>query len=109
MDTEFIVQLCDPDRLAARDAIQLARQVSRVEQDLALNLGAFVGHLSQSAEIDRRALRRALELLYAVSGETSFVRICKRLSRNQNPVLRSLFRWLSYETPRRVRRAYASG
>ena len=104
MDNRCILQLCDPDALASRDAIRLARQVSRVEPDLALNLGAFVGHLSQSPEIDRRALRRALELLYAVSGEQAFVRTCERMSRNENPIVRSLFRWLSYQTPRRIRR-----
>ncbi|MCU1234551.1 MAG: hypothetical protein JWP63_2518 [Candidatus Solibacter sp.] len=109
MDNQCILQLCDPDALAPLDAIRLARQVSRVEPDLALNLGAFVGHLSQSPEIDRRALRRALELLYAVSGEQAFSRICERMSRNENPVVRSLFRWLCYETPRRMRRAYAKG
>jgi hypothetical protein len=110
MDDRCILQLCDPDGLADSDAIRLARQVSRVEPDLALNLGAFVGHLSEAAEPDPRALRRALELLYAVSDERGFARICERqicerMGGSANSVARSLFRWLSAAAPRRVRRS----
>jgi hypothetical protein len=104
MDNHFVAQLCDPDGLPAGDAIRLARQVLRVEPDLALNLGAYVGHLSETSELDPRALRRALELLYAVSGEVGFARTCERMSRSGNSVVRSLFRWLGAETPRMVRR-----
>ncbi len=106
MDNQFVAQLCDPDGLSAVDAIRLARQVLRVEPDLALSLGAYVGHLSEAADLDPRALRRALELLYAVSDERGFLRTCERMSRSGNSVVRSLFRWLGAETPRMVRRRW---
>jgi hypothetical protein len=102
MDTRCILQLCDPDGLSAGDAIRLARQVSSVEPGLAGNLGAFVGLLSRSPDLDPRAMRRALELLYVVSGPINFAKACDRMSRSEDPAVSSLFRWLTVATPRRM-------
>jgi hypothetical protein len=106
MDNQWMVQLCDPDRLTAAEAIRLARQVARVEPNLARSLGAFVGHLSHSRDIDPRELRRALELLYAVSGARSFARTCERVIGQESAVAGSLLRWLASETPRRAARCF---
>ncbi|HEY1497733.1 MAG TPA: hypothetical protein VGF49_24425 [Candidatus Solibacter sp.] len=102
MDNQCILQLCDPDALSAGDAIRLARRVSRVEPNLAPSLGAFVGHLSHAPDADPRAMRRALELLYAVSDPRSFAKTCERVVRSESPVSSSLLRWLAAETPRRM-------
>jgi hypothetical protein len=85
MDSQCILQLCDPDALSAGDAIRLARRVSRVEPSLAPSLGAFVGHLSHARGVDPRAMRRALELLYAVSDRRSFAKTCERVVRSERP------------------------
>jgi len=102
MDNRCILQLCDPDALPAREAIHLARQLSCVEPGLARNLAAFVAHLTRMPDLDPRAMRRALELLYAVSDPATFARACELADRHETPVAHSLLRWLAAETPRRM-------
>jgi hypothetical protein len=102
MENQCILQLCDPDGLSAADAIRLARQMSRVEPNLAPNLGALVGHLSHASDLDPRALRRALELLYAITDPRMFAKTCDRVVRSESPLASSLLRWLAAETPRRI-------
>ncbi len=102
MDHRCILQLCDPDGLTTGEAIRLAREVSHVEPNLAPHLGAFVGHLSRCSELDPRALRRALELFYAISDARSFAKTCERMSGCENPVASALLRWLATATPRRL-------
>ena len=103
MDSRCILQLCDPDALSAPDAIRLALQVSRVEPDLALNLCGYLSQLSRSRDVDPRAVRRTLELLYAVTGPALFMKICERMSLHEDPVVSGLFRWLIVATLRRMR------
>jgi hypothetical protein len=105
MDNRCILQLCDPDALSAGDAIRLARQVSRVEPNLAPGLGAFVGHLSRTSYVDPRAMRRALELFYAVSDPRSFAKTCERVLLSESPVSGALLRWLAAQTARRIEKS----
>lgn len=85
MDDNCIPQLCDPDGLPVGQAIRLAREVSRVEPNLGPSLGAYLYHLADSPEFDRRSMLRGLQLLCAVSDPRSFTATCERV--------RALSRW----------------
>ena len=79
MDDNCILKLCDPDGLPVGQAIRLARAVSRIEPNLAPSLGAYVCHLADSARSDEREMKRALEVLCAVSDARSFAATCERV------------------------------
>ena len=102
MDDNCILELCDPDGLPVTQAIRLARAVSRIEPNLAPSLGAYIGHLADTAETDARAMQRALQVLCAVSDPRSFNATCRRVAENGNPVAGCLVRWLAVRTPRHM-------
>ncbi len=81
MDDNCIEELCDPDGLPVGQAIRLAREVSRIEPNLAPSLGAYVCHLADSGLSDARSMQRALELLCAVADSRSFAATCERLGK----------------------------
>lgn len=82
MDDNCIPELCDPDRLPEAQAIRLAREVSRIEPNLAPSLGAYLCHLADSPMSDERSVRRALELLSAISDPRTFAATCHRSQRS---------------------------
>jgi hypothetical protein len=94
LDDRCILELCDPDGWALGEAIQLARQVSAVEPAMAPHLNAFIDYICGYKYPDRRVMERSLELMRAISDGQSFARVCDRLSRNENPAVRALLRWL---------------
>ncbi|MCX6630227.1 MAG: hypothetical protein NTW28_21625, partial [Candidatus Solibacter sp.] len=98
-----ILELCDPDGLPVGRAIRLAREVSRIEPNLAPSLGAYVCHLADSPVADARLMQRALELLCAVSDPRSFATTCERVTKG-NPVANAMVRWLASGTERRLGR-----
>ena len=82
MDDNCILELCDPDRLPVTQAIRLAREVSRIEPNLAPSLGAYVCHLADSPLADERSVQRALALLSAISDPRAFAATCHRSQRS---------------------------
>jgi hypothetical protein len=86
MDDNCIPELCDPEGLPVTQAIRLAREVSRIEPNLAPSLGAYVCHLADSPVSDERLVQRALELLNAISDPRIFAATCHRSQRSlQSP------------------------
>ena len=106
MDDNCILELCDPDGLPVGQAIRLAREVSRIEPNLAPSLGAYVCHLADSAVSDARLMQRALELLCAISDPRSFAATCERVTEEGNPVASAMVRWLAAGTERRLGRPH---
>ncbi|MEO8367872.1 MAG: hypothetical protein ABI806_01560 [Candidatus Solibacter sp.] len=104
MDDNCILELCDPDGLPVTQAIRLAQAVSRIEPNLAPSLGAYIGHLADTADSDTRAMQRALQVLCAISDPRSFAATCRRVAENGHPVTGCMVRWLALGTPRRVSR-----
>jgi hypothetical protein len=102
VDDNCILELCDPDGLPVAQAIRLARAVSRIEPNLAPSLGAYIGHLAESAESDVRSMQRALQVLCAVTDARSFAATCRRVEENGHPVTGYMVRWLALATPRRM-------
>ena len=85
MDDNCILELCDPDGLPVTQAIRLAREVSRIEPNLAPSLGAYVCHLADSPASDERSVQRALKLLSAISDPRTFAATCQRSHRRLQP------------------------
>jgi hypothetical protein len=86
MDDNCIPELCNPEGLPVTQAIRLAREVSRIEPNLAPSLGAYVCHLADSPVSDERLVQRALELLSAISDPRIFAITCHRAQRSlQSP------------------------
>src|SRR5260370_5952872 len=81
MDDNCILELCDPDGLPVTHAIRLAREVSRIEPNLALSLGAYLCRLADSPVSDERSVQRALKLLSAISDPRTFAATCQRSHR----------------------------
>jgi hypothetical protein len=104
MDDNCIMKLCDPDGLPVAQAIRLARAVSRVEPNLAATLGAYVGYLADSVVPDEKLMKRALEVLCAVSDPRSFAATCTRVAERAKPVANAMVRWLAAGAQRRVDR-----
>ena len=104
MDDRCILELCNPDGLPLGEAVQLARQVSAVDSAMAPHLSAFIDYLCGHDYPDPRVVERSLELMRAISDARSFARHCERLSRSENPVVRSLIRWLLAGAERRAAR-----
>ena len=100
MDDNCILELCDPDGLPVGRAIRLAREVSRIEPNLAPSLGAYVCHLADSARSDGRLMQRALELLCAISDPRSFAATCERVTEEGSPLASAMVRWLAAGTER---------
>jgi hypothetical protein len=109
MDDNCILELCDPDGLPVNQAIRLARAVSRIEPNLGPSLGAYVCHLADAAESDARLMRRALEVLCAVSDPRRFSATCERVAAGGNPVASAMVRWLSAGTERHLGRLRLTG
>ena len=109
MDDNCILELCDPDGLPVGRAIRLAREVSRVEPNLAQSLGAYVCHLANSAVFHERLMQRALELLGSISDARSFALTCERAQEEGNPVTSAMVRWLAAGIKRRLGRRPLSG
>ena len=87
-------------------AIRLAREVSRIEPNLAPSLGAYVCHLADSEVSNERLMQRALEVLCAISDARSFAATCERVREEGNPVASAMVRWLAAGTERRLGRRY---
>ena len=104
MDDNCIIKLCDPDGLPVAQAIRLARAVSRVEPNLAATLGAYVGYLADSVVPDEKLMKRALEVLCAISEPRSFAATCARVAERAKPVANAMVRWLAAGAQRRVDR-----
>ena len=104
MDDRCILELCDPDGLQLGEAIRLARQVSAVEPALAPHLSAFIDYLCGYSYPDPRVMERAMDLMRAVSDTKSYARLCERLARNENPVVRALIRWIAAGAGRHPKR-----
>ena len=104
MDDNCILELCNPDGLPVGQAIRLAREVSRVEPNLAPSLGAYVCYLAVSAASGERLMQRALEVLYAISDPRSFAATCQHVTEEGNPVASAMVRWLAAGTARRLGR-----
>ena len=104
MDDNCILELCDPDGLPVVQAVRLAREVSRVEPNLAPTLGAYVCYLANAPESDARLMQRALEVLGAISDARSFAATCRRVQEEGNPVASAMVRWLAAGTRRRLGR-----
>ena|SRR5664280_2313120 len=100
MDDNCILELCDPDGLPVGQAIRLAREVSRIEPNLAPSLGAYVCYLADSAASDVRLMQRALELLCAVADPRSFTATCQRVKELGDPVASAMVRWVAAGTER---------
>ena len=109
MDDQCILELCDPDGLPVGQAIRLAREVSRIEPNLAPSLGAYVCHLADSAGADERLMLRALQLLCAVSDPRGFSATCERVKELGHPVAGAMVRWLAAGTGRRLGRLPPGG
>jgi len=109
MDDNCILELCDPDGLPVSRAIRLAREVSRIEPNLAPSLGAYVCHLAESAGSDERLMQRALQVLCAVSDPRSFTATCERVKETGHPVAGAMVRWLAAGTERRLERLRPAG
>jgi hypothetical protein len=104
MDDNCILELCDPDGLPVGQAIRLAKEVSRIEPNLAPSLVAYVCYLADSAESDARLMQRALELLCAVSDPRSFRAACRRVQEEAHPVASAMVQWLAAGIERRLSR-----
>lgn len=102
MDDNCILELCDPDGLPVGQAIRLAREVSRIEPNLASSLRAYVCHLADSAASDKRLMQRAMEVLCAIADPRTFAATCERVTQEGNPVASALVRRLASGTERRL-------
>ena len=104
MDDNCVAMLCDPDSLRVAQAVGLARVVSRCEPHLATSLGAYICHLADTAESDPRTMRRALEVLCAITEARTFAGICQKAEENGHPVTGAMVRWLAAGVERRMTR-----